>query len=272
MPDHHAQARYWLLTIPVADWSPPDEEDLPNDIAFIKGQREIGEGTGYEHWQLLVVFSKKLRLRSCKERFCETAHCEPSRSVAADAYVWKEDTAVPGTRFSLGVKPLRRNNATDWDDIWKRAVAGDILSIESNVRIQHYRTLRTIRADFAQPVAMERKVVVYHGPTGTGKSRRAWEEATWEAYPKDPRTKFWDGYSDQKNVVIDEYRGDIGISNLLRWFDRYPVLVEIKGSSTCLVAEKIWITSNLHPKDWYKELDYTTYQALERRLEIIEIQ
>jgi len=47
--------------------------------------------------------------------------------------------------------------------------------------------------------------------------------------------------------------------------------VEIKGASTSLVAENIWITSNLHPSAWYPDLDATTYQALERRLEIIYI-
>lgn len=114
-------------------------------------------------------------------------------------------------------------------------------------------------------------MVCYWGPTGTGKSRRAWDEATFDAYPKDPRTKFWDGYRGHRNVVLDEFRGAIDIAHLLRWMDRYPVIVEVKGSSVVLEAEKIWITSNLHPRDWYKELDYPTYQALERRMEIVEM-
>jgi len=262
------EGRYWMLTIPMADWHPAE---LPEDVAYLKGQGEEGAG-GYLHWQLLVVFERNVRLRMCKSRFCDTAHCELSRSVAADAYVWKDDTCIEGTRFELGTKPLKRNSKQDWEKIWGLARDGDLLAIEASVRIQHYRTLRTIRADYSDPVAFERKVVVYHGPTGTGKSRRAWEEASWSAYPKDPRSKFWDGYRDQKHVVFDEFRGGIDIAHLLRWFDRYPVLVEIKGASTCLVAEKIWITSNLHPRDWYPDLDYVTYQALERRLEIINIE
>ena len=59
--------------------------------------------------------------------------------------------------------------------------------------------------------------------------------------PKDPRTKFWDGYRNHEHVVIDEFRGGIDIG-------RYPVIVEIKGSSTVLKATKIWITSNLDPR------------------------
>lgn len=109
------------------------------------------------------------------------------------------------------------------------------------------------------------------GPTGTGKSRKAWELGGIDAYPKIPSTKFWDGYRGQTNVIIDEFRGDIGISNILRWFDRYPVLVEIKGSATVLNAVLIIVTSNIDPRNWYPDLDQETKEALLRRLEITHV-
>jgi len=37
------------------------------------------------------------------------------------------------------------------------------------------------------------------------------------------------------------------------------------------MATHFWITSNLHPKFWYPDLDKETYEALERRLKIVEI-
>lgn len=129
--------------------------------------------------------------------------------------------------------------------------------------------MRRIATDHLQPIGIEREVYCFWGPTGTGKSRRAWDEAGLDAYPKDPNTKFWCGYQAQDHVVIDEFRGLINISNVLRWFDRYPVVVEVKGSAVVLKATKIWITSNLHPQDWYPELDQSTKEALLRRLTII---
>lgn len=89
-----------------------------------------------------------------------------------------------------------------------------------------------------------------------------------DAYSKDPRSKFWCGYQGDKFVVIDEFRGGIDISHLLRWLDRYPVRVEIKGSSVPLCAEVIWITSNLSPDAWYPDIDPETLAALRRRLNI----
>jgi hypothetical protein len=128
--------------------------------------------------------------------------------------------------------------------------------------------------DYAQPEAIERTIHVFHGPTGTGKSRRAWEEAQLgglPVYAKDPRSKFWYGYRSEDRVIVDEFRGGIDIAHLLRWLDRYPVCVETKGGSLPLVGSKMWITSNLHPRDWYPELDAASFAALERRLIIINI-
>lgn len=262
------QGIYWLLTLPASSWEPPRE--VPDSVAYLRGQREVGEGTGYEHWQVLAVFSNKVSLSVVRRVFGKSVHAELSRSEAADEYVWKEATRVDGTQFELGSRPSKRNSKKDWDAIWSAAVAGDLQAIPASVRVQSYRTLRAICSDHEKPVGMVRTCHVYWGPTGTGKSRAAWEAASVDAYPKDPRTKFWCGYQGQANVVIDEFRGGIDIGHVLRWLDRYPVIVEVKGSSRRLDATDIWITSNLHPRDWYPELDDKTLDALMRRLIITE--
>lgn len=267
MPQQHPKAVYWLLTIPFNDFQL--FQQCPPGLVYCRGQQERG-ANGYHHWQILAVFSGQVRLPAVKRIFGRTCHAEPSRSDAADEYVWKEDTRVPDTQFELGVKPVRRNNAKDWDAVKLAAKEGRLDDLPADIFVQHYRTLRTISADYSKPVGLVRRVVVYWGPTGVGKSRRAWELAGVDAYPKDPNTKFWDGYRGHKTVVIDEFRGVINISNILRWFDRYPVLVEIKGSATVFSAETIYVTSNLHPRDWYPDLDEATKLALLRRLEIVE--
>lgn len=258
------QARYWLLTIPFHCFVPY----LPPGLCYIRGQLEQGNDTGYLHWQILAITDRKCTLQGIKRLLGAEVHAEPSRSMAADEYVWKEDTRIDGTQFELGDRPHRRNNKQDWQRIWEYAQNGNFLEIDPQLRIQHYRTFRTIRADYAKPIGVERTCYVFWGTTGTGKSRRAWNEAGMDAYPKDPRTKWWDGYLNQRFVVIDEFRGAIDISHMLRWLDRYPVLVEIKGASIPLLATTIWITSNIPPERWYPESDVETMQALLRRLNI----
>jgi len=170
----------------------------------------------------------------------------------------------------LGSKPFKRNSPTDWDAVLQSAKRGALDEIPADIQVRCYNQLRRIGADNAVPVAMERTCSVFHGTTGTGKSRRAWFEAGAGAFCKDPNTKWWDGYRSHDNVVIDEFRGSISISHLLRWIDRYAVLVECKGSSMPLCATKFWITSNLHPRLWYPDMDQATVDAMLRRMNIVE--
>lgn len=266
MPGNSPQGRYWIGTIAVdSGWTPPTS--LPDSVSWIKGQREVGEG-GFHHWQLYASFSRAVRRTAVKSCFANVGHWELSRSVAAEAYVWKEDTRVSGTQFELGAKPFKRNSAVDWERVLDSAKKGDFSTIPADVQIKHYASLRRIAADFATPIAQERSCKVFWGKTGTGKSKLAWEEAGLQAYSKPPLTKWWCGYSGEQHVIIDEFRGVLSISHLLRWLDRYPVRVEAKGTSMPLRATHFWITSNLSPDDWYPEADDETKAALRRRLNI----
>ena len=49
------------------------------------------------------------------------------------------------------------------------------------------------------------EVWVLWGPSGTGKSRfvaACWPDAFWKA----PESKWWDGYSGQETVVLDDFK------------------------------------------------------------------
>lgn len=251
--------RHWLLTVPHHMFVPW----LPSGVAYIRGQLERGTETEFLHWQLYVCFDGKASLRTVREVFGKV-HSELSRSTAARDYVWKEETRVFGTQFELGRLPVRRNDKHDWGQILDNAKKRDFGSIPPDVFIRYYSGIRNVASHYDIPRGIEKEVYVYWGETGSGKSRKAWEENP-AAFPKDPCTKFWCGYSGEESVIIDEFRGQIGISHLLRWTDRYPVRVEIKGGRVALHANKFFITSNLAPDQWYPELDAETLAALKRR-------
>lgn len=133
------QARYWILTIPHNHFTPY----LPNGVQYIRGQLERGAG-GYLHWQLIVYFAKKIRATSVSAIFGPESHNEPSRSIAVEQYVWKDESAVPNTRFELGNASHKRDRATDWDGIWEAAKRGDLESIPSDIRIRNYNAIKRI--------------------------------------------------------------------------------------------------------------------------------
>lgn len=259
------QARYWIFTIKFEDWSVPAE--LPAGVTWITGQQELGEG-GYHHWQMVVHFAKKVSLAGAKASFTDSAHCEPCRSEAANSYVQKEDTRVAESQFELGSKPINRASSKDWEQIWELAKKRKLQDIEPDIRIRCYNQFKRIGGDYIEPVGVERKVYCFWGASGTGKSRRAWAEAGFKAYPKSPTSKFWCGYRGQEHVVLDEFRGQIDVSHLLIWLDRYPFLIENKGGHDSMDATHIWITSNVDPREWYPTANEETKNAILRRMEI----
>lgn len=185
------QGRYWLLTIPHEMFEVPEVLDCR--LQCLHGQLERGGG-GYLHWQLLAAFKKKTRLGGVKSIFGQQCHCELSRSSAADAYVFKEATRVDGTQFELGERAFKRNSPTDWDLVRTNCRAGKFDLIPGDVYVRYYGNLRKIYSDHAKPMPIVRTCRVFVGPTGTGKSRLAWEEAGTHAYIKNPTTKWWCGY------------------------------------------------------------------------------
>lgn len=279
------QGIFWSITIPRRGFTPPEQID--ECLSWIRGQLERGHGCTcglseehctcpesrerYEHWQIACAFKRKQSLRGAINQFGTLAHCELSRSAAIADYVWKEDTRIEGTQFELGAKPIVRASKPDWESVWVLARERQLDRVPAHIRVVNYRTLLKIAQDHEKPTPIVRDIIVYWGSTGVGKSRRAWEEAGPNAYPKDPMSKFWCGYDGEEHVVIDEFRGDISISHVLRWGDRYPIRVEVKGSSRILLAKRIWITSNLSPEQWYPGIDSATYDALKRRMTVVHL-
>lgn len=276
-----ARARYWLCTTPFVDTGISEVDPflpLRYDESYSIGQLERGDG-GYLHWQWVLYTRDKTSLGTLKTKY-PTTHFEPSRSSAADAYASKEKTRVQLgddcefvgiLNWTKGIKSFNPNSTTDWDGIKQLAKSGKLDEIPSGLYIRFYTTLKRIYADHLVAPAIQRECTVFWGPTGTGKSHRAFEQAGECFYVKMPTTKWWDGYQCQESVIIDEFRGVIDISHLLRWLDKYPVLVEVKGGTIPLFAKRFYITSNLEPKFWYPDVDNATMEALLRRLNVVYV-
>jgi len=263
------QGRWWILTIPKDSFEAPSAP--PTGCSYAKGQLEIGTG-GFEHWQVVACFNKKVRLRGVKAVFGKTAHCELSRSPAANAYVWKDETAVEGTRFEVGEAPIKRNDATDWAKVKACAKGGKIDDVPDDIYIKHYNVLKKIALDHLEFEDVEKTVHCYWGVSGSGKSHRAREEAGKNVYIKDPCTKWWCGYrpAEHDSVLIEEFTGTINISHMLRWLDKWGSAVETKLGGLPFKAPKIWITSNVNPLLWYPDANDQQRAALMRRMKVTE--
>lgn len=257
------QGKFFLLTIPAANWNPPNA--LPEWASYMVGQKEEAPTTGFIHWQLVVALTKKSTITGCKHHFCAQAHVELSRSAAANDYVQKEETAVAGTRFSLGALPMKLNSKIDWDLQWQLAKEGKIEEMSKGVLVRSYNTIKKIKLDHMNPIYRgQQKAFLFWGPTGTGKSRAA-KSIYPQAFRKNGENKWWDTYTDQQEIVVEEFRGQLPVSLLLKYLDRESLLVETKFGGAYLNSKKWVFTSNVPIHRWYPDLDADTIAAIERR-------
>lgn len=281
MPARNGQpqqvGRWWILTLSCADY--PDTPALAADAVYAKGQQERGAG-GFLHWQIVVCFQANKRRSGVVERY-PGAHAELTRSPAALAYVWKEDTRVEGSQFEHGTPPFKRNNKVDWAKQLELAKGGRLGEMEPGVVIRNFSAISKIAAAHYVPVMRDQPVVkVFWGVTGSGKSHTAMHQATQtdngsfaNVYYKAGSNKWWDGYRGQTKVVIEEFDGCIGITHLLKWFDKYPCGVEVKGGCEPLLATEFWVTSNVSPDEWWgrqegKKPTEEQLAALRRRIQV----
>lgn len=111
------------------------------------------------------------------------------------------------------------------------------------------------------------------GPTGTGKSHKAFENYnpdTHYVYPND--NGWWDGYKGHPIVIINEFRGQIQYAEMLDLIDKWPKTVKRRNREPVpFLAQKIIITSSLRPEEVYYNLhDKDRLEQLFRRITILE--
>jgi len=121
---------------------------------------------------------------------------------------------------------------------------------------QHGRTFEYIENIYRSELKRKGdcKILWVWGPSGTGKSycveNYLDENEYYTLNVKDGG--FWNGYVNQKVVMIEEFRGGIEYDELLRLATTKNHTVKIKGKDPIrFTSEVLVITSPLHPRDVY---------------------
>jgi len=236
--------------------------------------KEVGDG-GTPHLQGYASLSRQRPFNAVRDKLGSRCHIERARGTARQ----NREYCSKGGEFEEGGHLNEGGHAGASRDDVARSFLASIGSGNSGVAefadsfpgaymFTGHNLLRNALS-LQQPIDRpDISVRWIYGPPGVGKSRKA-HELLPSAYVKDPRTKWWNGYLLEKEVIIDDFGpGGIDINHLLRWFDRYKCLVENKGGMLPLLADTFIVTSNFHPRDIFKWGDEVNPQlpALERRV------
>lgn len=265
-------SRRWCFTI-----NNYTDDDIAKIVFFCEDQNVkfciIGFETGNQgtpHVQGYVNAGRPVRLHWLRQHLLPTCHFESARGSESQniAYCSKD-----GDTWSFG-SPGHQGDRSDVRRIVESIVAGtsyeEICALHTYDFIKYHRGIReAIRCLFpTEPRSWKTITVVYWGTPGTGKSKTANELATAYNRPTyyKPRGEWWDGYTGQSAVVIDDFYGWIKYDELLKITDRYPYQVPIKGGYVQFTSHVIFITSNKPPNEWYTFQNFDP-SALLRRID-----
>lgn len=246
-----SQYRWFSLTVQLSNtvFSPAYFNDI---IDFAKGQVELGTNL---HYQIVLHTTKKITVPGLAKFIY--GHLEGARNVEAlKDYVHKDDDTTIGDKFTYGQAPINRNSATDWSVVRKAAQSQSWHLVPDDIMVRYSGNLLRLLTMLpeAPPFRPDIRVFYYWGDSGAGKSHAAFNESKYEedssaTYVKANTTKWWDGYQGQRQVIIDDFEGDISLAHLKLWFDKYPCAVEVKGGRVPLMVNTFWVTSNYSPDD-----------------------
>lgn len=234
---------------------------------YVVGQLECGELTEGLHIQAYANYSQKKSFMGLK-KWDTKMHIEICRNAEkSERYCFKEKSRVEGP-LTFGIKPVRRNNKDDWEEVLVNAKTGQLDSIPASILVQHYGNISKISRDNMKAVQCSHlRGIFIWGLAGCGKSTmaRSLFPEYGEVYEKQ-HNKWWDGYKDEKVVVWDDICPEEAVlsrANLRRYCDRTAICGETKGSGVPLNYEFFIMTSQYPLKEVFP--DPESYEAMERR-------
>ncbi len=243
-------------------------------------QFEEGDA-GTPHVQGYIHFTRGVRatqlLRACSGIYLTVPNGSPADNIR---YCSKDETRVSGP-YSGGCRAEELQGQGSRSDL--AAAAGliaeggrlrDVVAQQPSTFVRYHKGLIAMRLLLDQAAARDApQVHLLFGVTGVGKSHVVHAQYTddpWELHSK-PAGKWFDGLDGQSALLFDDFDGEMPLRQLLVVLDRYRAQVETKGGFASLsTVKKIYITSNVHPRDWYSwDRREAQFAALQRRIHFV---
>lgn len=252
------QGKYWCFTW--NNYTDADEATLQNEEThtYLFYGREIAPETGTKHLQGYIEFRTNKRLTALKKAFGDTPHWEKAKGTAAHnkTYCSKGGDTFEDGDASNGGKGKRNDITLLRNQVNEGKPMAEVLS-----SCQNYQQIRTVEKLYEyKPLSTEykkRQVYWFHGPTGTGKTKAAYDIVRQE------NKDFWrstlnggqwfNGYLGQPIAILDEVRAKKwSYSDMLELLDGYEIRIPNKGGFTLWNPEIVIVTSPKSPEECYE--------------------
>lgn len=214
--------------------------------------REVGE-KGTPHLQGFINLRGRARFSAIK-KICPRIHLEQAKGTDAEnkKYCSKEDPEP----YELGEPQHagKRNDLAAACDMLKQGKT--ITEVANECPEQYVRYTRGL-SEFAEAIQKPRDVedpptvIWVYGKSGVGKTRLPYDQHPHEQiYIKDG-TQWWNGYTHQSCILVDDFDGHWPFRDFLRFLDRYPYRGQTKGGYVQINSPIIYITCEFPPEHFW---------------------
>ncbi|AXL65931.1 replication-associated protein [Sierra dome spider associated circular virus 2] len=245
---------------------------VPDKMKYMVYQKESGEN-GTNHYQGYVELLSPTGMPSVKRMIGQNPHLEPRRGTQAEAraYCMKPETRVDGP-WEMGT--FTENNQGKRTDLELAIQDIDGGSSMARVALDHPVTFvkypRGLSAyanmrNFRGTTYTKKQSIVLWGSPGCGKTSTLVNYFP-DMYVKMCDNKWWDGYSDQKQVLLDDFPNTYTAKQTKDLLGELDLPRESKGQVIKPRVEFFFITSNFHPDEWFESAKQQDRLAVRRRI------
>jgi len=200
-------------------------------MAWLVTQQERCPKTSRLHWQTAVVFNKQVSMLQIQKMF-PGLH---SKAVQVINGTYQQNKnycnnpnkpgVIEGTQREYGEMPLdpKPGKRTDLATAAANFLELGWDGVDDSTIVRYHRGLQFLSLVRKKPKNEVRQVYWFYGPTGLGKSREArqiCDDLGLQYYASTCKGGWFDGYSGEPAIIIDEFNGGIETSELLAFTDR----------------------------------------------------
>lgn len=249
-----------------------DNKDSKLPATFISYQGEFTK-TNRKHVQGYVEFGKQKTRDGVKKYLGSSKiHCKIAKGTAEEniQYTSKTDSADPKRPHIMWGTPIppeelenHQGKRSDLLAVYEMIKKGFsefvIMDTHPKTWMRYHRAITKARGMWIkrklEHYNKKLKVTCYFGETRAGKTRTVYKkhkpENVFKLVAKKGEKLWFDGYSGENVLLIDEFNGQISIEYMLQLLDNYWQQLEVKGAFCWAQFDHIYITSNHHPAEWY---------------------
>lgn len=249
-------------------------------VRYICFQLEEGGTTGYLHFQIYLELNCPERMTAVKKIMqSKDVHVTQEREGFGSRQAMRDYCRKTETRYAHAEagpyeagkwNATGAGNRTDLDHMCQMVTEGktdtEIMTVAPTLYVKYHKGIAAMRANTrgkgSGPDRPDVKTICVYGPGGCGKSTWARNLASqWSLevghdglfFRKSLTGQWFDGYVDEKVVILDEMPNGVPYDVLKMLLEPHPTIVNIKGTTRPWHATHVIMVSNKHPHDWYPE-------------------